>query len=130
MTAFVEKGLPQSALLEVKNILALARKEKQDAQIIKALVTMTMLQSETRENNEALSFREIEAELAISKEPATSILNSLLAEKYWQYFNNHRYQLYNRTATAPEFRKDDIATWDAEDFHKKNRGSIPAFDQE
>ncbi|MEP6728532.1 MAG: MG2 domain-containing protein, partial [Bacteroidota bacterium] len=34
------------------------------------------------------------------------------------YFQQQRYQLYNRTKTS-NFKKEDIATWGAEDFHKK-----------
>jgi signal peptidase I len=41
-----------------------------------------------------------------------------MADMYWNYFRQHRWQLYNRTATV-NFKKEDIATWDAEDFHKK-----------
>jgi hypothetical protein len=51
------------------------------------------LQSENRENNELFSVAEIEKEIAISKEPAVSILNSLLAGMYWSYYQNHRWVL-------------------------------------
>ena len=115
---FVKKNLPKSALTEVKKIYALAKKEKQDAQIIKALVYMTGLQQENREDNETTAIKEIEKEIAGAKEPAASILKSLLAEMYWNYFQNNRYQLYDRTNTAG-FKKEDIATWTADDLHKK-----------
>jgi uncharacterized protein YfaS (alpha-2-macroglobulin family) len=115
---FMNKGLPQSALSEVKKLYLLAKKEKQDAQVIKTLSYMATLQQETREDNESLSVADIEKEITVSKEPVTSILKSLLADKYWEYFQNNRWQLYDRTKTE-EFKKDDIATWDAEDFHKK-----------
>ncbi|MGZ8559338.1 MAG: alpha-2-macroglobulin family protein, partial [Chitinophagaceae bacterium] len=115
---FVQKKLPQSALTEVKKIYQLAKKEKQDAQVLKSLVYMTGLQSENREDNEIFSITEIEKEIVISKEPATAILNSLLAEMYWNYYQQHRWEMYNQTKTA-NFKKDDIATWDADDFHKK-----------
>ena len=115
---FVKKGLPQSALTEVKKIYQLAKKEKQDAQVIKSLVYMTGLQSENRENNEVFSIREIEKEIAGSKEPVSSILNSLLAEMYWHYYQLNRWNMYRRTKTA-DFKKDDIATWGTEDFHRK-----------
>ncbi len=116
--AFAKKNLPKSALTEVKKIYALAKKEKQDAQVIKALVYMTGLQSETREDNEVFSIKEVEKEISTSKEPVASILKSLLAQMYWNYFQDQRWQLYDRTKTT-SFKKDDIATWDAEDFHKK-----------
>lgn len=115
---FTKKNLPKSALAEVKKIYALAKKDQQDAQVIKSLVYMTGLQAETRENNEILSIKEIEKEIPAAKEPASSILKSLLAEQYQSYFENHRWQLYDRTKTTG-FKKEDIATWDAADFHKK-----------
>jgi len=113
-----KKKLPKSALAEVKKIYALAKKEKQDAQLIKAVVYMTGLQNETREENEALSIKEVEKEIAISKEPVTSILKSLLAEMYWNYFEDSRLDLYDRTETM-QFKKEDIRTWGTGDFHKK-----------
>lgn len=114
----VNKGLPKSALTEVKKLYALAKKEKQDAQVIKTLVYITSLQTENREDNEVLSVSEIEKEIAISNEPVASILKSLLADMYWGYYQSHRWQMYDRTKTD-NFKKEDIATWDAEDFHKK-----------
>ncbi|HRE37970.1 MAG TPA: alpha-2-macroglobulin family protein [Chitinophagaceae bacterium] len=115
---FVKKGLPKSALAEVKKIYDLAKKEKQDAQVIKSLVYMTSLQNETRENNNILSIEEIEKEITQSKEPSVSILKSLQAAMYWNYYQQNRWKLYNRTKTE-NFDKKDITTWTAEDFHKK-----------
>ncbi|RYG41216.1 MAG: alpha-2-macroglobulin, partial [Chitinophagaceae bacterium] len=115
---FVKKNLPASALSEVKNIYTLAKKDKQDAQVIKALVYMNSLQSETRENNESLSIAEIEKEVPGTKGAVNALLNSLLADLYWTYYQNHRWQFYNRTQTT-DFKKEDIATWTAEDFHEK-----------
>lgn len=112
------KGLPQSALTEVKKIYSRAKAEKQDAQVIKALLYMTMLQEQTREDNAPASIRELEKELGSMNEPAASITKSLLASRYWQYFQRHRWQLYNRTNTT-SFNKEDIATWTAADFHNK-----------
>ena len=116
--ALVKKGLPKSALTEAKKIYDLAKKEKQDAQVIKSLVHIISLQNEIRENNEVLSITEVEKEIVTSKDPASSILKSLLAEMYWNYFQQNRWKLYNRTKTE-NFDKKDIATWDAEDLHKK-----------
>src|SRR5690606_10941522 len=68
-----KENKPQSALAEVRNIYALAKKEGQDAHVIKALVYMTGLQESTREDNQALSIQEIESEITSAKEPARSI---------------------------------------------------------
>ena len=120
---FTKKGLPKSALEEVKKIYALAKQDgatgsPQDAQVIKALVYMTSLQSENREDNQVFSISEVEKEIATAKEPVSSILKSLLAEMYWNYYRNNRWKFYNRTATD-KFIKTDIATWTVEDFHKR-----------
>jgi uncharacterized protein YfaS (alpha-2-macroglobulin family) len=118
VAAFIDKKLPKSALEEVRKIYALAKVQKQDAQLIKSLVYMTELQAENREDNQVFSIAELEKEIAGSREPVTAILKSLLAGKYWQYYQQNRWKFYDRTKTAV-FNKADIATWDAEDFHKK-----------
>jgi hypothetical protein len=116
--ALTGKGLPKSALVEVKKIYALAKKEKQDAQVIKALVYMTGLQEENKEDNESFSIAEVEKEIAASKEPVASLLKSYLAGLYWNFYEQNRWKIYNRTQTV-NFNKADISTWSAEDFHQK-----------
>lgn len=118
----LNKELPKSALQEVKKIYSQAKTEKQDAQVIKALVYMTGLQSENREDNEVFSISEIEKEITTAKEPAAFILKSLLAEMYDNYsryrFFRPRYGTPGPTRTE-NFKKDDIRTWGAEDFQEK-----------
>lgn len=113
-----KKNLPKSALAEVKKIYALAKKEKNDAQIIKSLVYMMGLQEDTREENEIASIKELDKEIAVAGQPTLSVLKSLQAHLYWQYFQNNRWKLYDRTNTV-NFSKNDIATWTIADFHKK-----------
>ena len=114
----VKKNLPKSALVEVKKIYSLAKAQKLYDQVIKSLVYMVGLQSETREENETLSIKELEKEILGAEQPAKSILQSLVAEMYWNFFQNNRWKLYNRTQTT-KFTKDDMATWAAADFSKK-----------
>ena len=116
--SLVAKGLPKSALAEVKKIYERAKKESQEAQVIKALVYQTGLQEQTREENEVLAIKEIETELKGQKEPALSLLQSYLAGLYWQYFQRNRWKFYDRTQTT-NFSKDDISTWTADDLHAR-----------
>lgn len=111
-----KRQLPQSALAEVKKIYAQAKKEGQPAQVIKALVYMTQLQQQTREEAGPKAIAEIEAEITKTSQPAASILKSYLASLYWQYFQQSRWKIYERTGTIG-FDKKDIATWSADDFH-------------
>src|SRR5882672_8900120 len=72
-------GLPASAMIELKKIYAQAKKDGQDAQVIRSVYFMSNFQSDTRENNESLSIAEIEKEILTSSEPAKSIFKSMLA---------------------------------------------------
>jgi hypothetical protein len=112
------KGLPKSALEEIEKIYQVAKKEKQDAQVIKAAVYMITLQTENQEDHDIAAIRALEKEVAASAEPAKSILTSLLASQYHSYYQNIRWQLYNRTATTG-YSKEDVSTWGTDDFHQK-----------
>ena len=113
-----KKGLPKSALTEVEKIYSLAKKEKQDAQMIKALVYEVQLNEQVNEEAKLIGFQLLDKEIKTASEPVKSILNSLLAVRYLNYFQQHRYQFYNRTQTV-NFQKDDIATWGINDFHSR-----------
>ena len=112
-----KKGLIQSALQEVNNIYTLAKKEKQDAEVIKALLYKSSLEQQTDESGTKF-LAQWNKEISTSTEPVTSVLQSLLAQQYQSYFQQHRYQLYSRTATI-QFNKEDIATWGVDDFQRK-----------
>ncbi|HTI89272.1 MAG TPA: alpha-2-macroglobulin family protein [Puia sp.] len=112
-----KKGLTGSALAEVDRIYILARQEHNDAQGIKALLYRFLLNSQ-REQMEPVTIRELDSAIAEAGQPAKSILQSLLARTYQQYFINHEWQLYNRTSTV-NFVKKDIATWGPDDFNEK-----------
>ncbi|MEP7277288.1 MAG: alpha-2-macroglobulin family protein [Bacteroidota bacterium] len=113
-----KKGFTQSALEEVNKIYALAKKEKQDVQLVKALVYQASLEQSTIEDADNKTIARWQQEIETAAEPARSILQSILAEKYYYYFQQHRWQLYNRTQTTAS-KKDDITTWNAADFHEK-----------
>ncbi|MGH2563244.1 MAG: hypothetical protein ACRDE5_01945, partial [Ginsengibacter sp.] len=116
--SFVDKGLTKSALTEVDKIYNSAKITTNDPQVIKALLYKITLQQNIEENASEKSIDTLEREIATSKEPAKSILESITAQMYWNYFQQNRYQLYNRTNTV-NFDKKDISTWTADDLHKK-----------
>ncbi len=111
-----KKGLTRSALEEVKKIYARAKKEKQDAQLIKALLYQLNLEEQIEENAEQSGIKALEKETGTASEPARSVLHSLIAQKYWQYAQHNRRKLYDRTQTV-QFNKEDIDTWSMQDFH-------------
>lgn len=110
--------MTQSALAEVNKIYTVAKKEKNDAQMIKALLFRMNLQQAKEENAGQKNIWELEKEINSASEPARSVLASIAAESYWNYFQQHRWQMYNRTETI-NFKKEDIASWGVTDFHNK-----------
>ncbi|HEY0676763.1 MAG TPA: hypothetical protein VGD17_00705 [Chitinophagaceae bacterium] len=115
---FQQRGLTRSALDGVQRIYAKAKKENNQPQLIKALIYRINLQQNIQEKGIIEGIYDLEKETAASEEPVRSILRSILAQNYWMYFQQHRWQLYDRTTTR-NFNKSDLETWSAEDFHRR-----------
>lgn len=115
---YINKGLTKSALAEVDKIYHLSEKSGNGPQIIKALLYKISLQQNIQEDATVKSIDTLEKEIASSKEPARALLESITAEIYWNFFQQQRWKIYNRTKTQ-DFKKDDILTWTSDDFQKK-----------
>lgn len=115
---FVKKGLPQSALAEVKKIRTLAVKDRAEAQQLKCLIYMINLQTESQEDNKQQAILDLEKELPGASPAVKAVLQSLQADLYWQKYQELRWSLYNRSNTV-DFKKADINTWAADDFHRQ-----------
>src|SRR5687767_7595160 len=114
----VNKGLTKSALEEVTKIYEAAKKSKNDPQVIKALIYRINLQQNVEEDANVKSITTVEKEIATASQPAKSILLSISAGMYLNFFQQNRWKMYDRTKTY-NFIKEDIETWNADDFHKK-----------
>lgn len=114
----VGKGLTKSAITEVDKIYIKAKKDNAKTQVIKSLLYTITLQQNIEENAAVKSMNTIENEISIAKEPAKSILESILAQMYRNYFQQNRYKIYNRTNTTG-INKKDLATWTVDDLQKK-----------
>ncbi len=114
----INKSLPQSALEEVNKIYTLARKDKQEAQLIKALIYRYILQQNTTEDNEITHLKAWEKEADSLKGNARSILLNATASGYYSYMQNKRWQIQKRTK-VPGNTSTDIDTWTLDDFNIK-----------
>jgi hypothetical protein len=113
----MKQGLTKTALTAANNIYNSAIKEGNETQVLKALIYQVLLEEPITENGQLTGIQKLEKNLTVVKEPARSVLNNIIAEKYWRYFQENRWKFYNRTATSTDFKKEDPATWAAEDFH-------------
>lgn len=114
----IEQRLPESALKKVKEIYDLAKKDNNEAQLVKAVLAMSQLREENQEEEEKLALADLEKELTTASPVVKALLNSYMAGIYYNYFQRNRWKIYDRTATE-NFVNTDIATWSAIDFHKK-----------
>ncbi len=109
---FIQKSLPKSALDMVIVINNRARKEGNNPQLIKSILYKLKLQSDFEEDFMLKNIAEVESEIKKAGFPTKAILQSVLAELYFRYYQNDRYNILNRSITA-NFKQKDIATWDA-----------------
>ncbi len=104
-------GQSQTALNIVVAIYDQARSANQGDQLIKAWLYRMKLKSDFEEDYFENSISQTKLEIQSAKAPAKQILHSILAELYWRYYQNHRWQILNRSETS-SFIADDIKTWD------------------
>ncbi len=105
-------GLPKSALQVTETIYKKAKADNNSSQLIKALLFKSKFALILEEDAQLNIINSFKTEIAQSKFPSKNILESILANLYWQYFNQNRYKFYNRTKTAEKVDSVDFRTWD------------------
>ena len=108
---FDNKNLPKSALAIVDSIYQKAKTENQQEQLIKTLFYKAKYQQIIEEQSfiKTIDFFKQEAELASF--PNKQIIYSIIADQFWQYYQNNQWQINERTHTN-NYDLDDIETWD------------------
>jgi uncharacterized protein YfaS (alpha-2-macroglobulin family) len=105
---------PKSALEIVKQIEAKATTEKNHTQLIKVLLFKSKFSLILEENAQLTVVKDFKEQIAKSEAPTKNILQNMLAKLYWDYYQQNRYQFYNRTKTENKVDEIDFRTWDLE----------------
>ncbi|MES2514671.1 MAG: alpha-2-macroglobulin family protein [Bacteroidota bacterium] len=105
------KGLTESALKIVNGIYVKAKTDNNASQFVKAVIHRMKFESYKEEFSLEKSIFKLRDEVNEAKYPIKPVLQSILADAFWQYFQNNRWKFYDRTATT-NFKNDDIETWD------------------
>ncbi|QTE37435.1 alpha-2-macroglobulin family protein [Mucilaginibacter gossypii] len=103
-------GLPKSALKEVDKLDKLAHDESNAPQQIHAVIYRMTFQSYIEENALVVIITRLKADIDKAKYPAKPVLQSMLAEMYWHYYQENRYN-YNQRSRL-ETPGDDYTKWD------------------
>ncbi|NMH87755.1 alpha-2-macroglobulin family protein [Flavivirga algicola] len=106
------EGLPKSALKTVENIIKLAEKDKNAPQLIKSMLFKSKYALTLEEDAQFNIINNFKGAIEKSTFPTKNILESVLANMYWQYFNQNRWKFYNRTKTSEKVDAEDFRTWD------------------
>jgi len=105
------KQLPESALKEVENILAQAQKEKNQAEVIKAMVYKMRFTLDKNPDNAPSLIHDFEAFTNNTSDPTQrALLHSMTAELFAQYYRRDQYNI-NRRTEITGFVPQDMKEW-------------------
>ncbi|MCA8831518.1 alpha-2-macroglobulin family protein [Hymenobacter pini] len=93
-----------------------ARRQQNTPEHLRTLLYKLRLLEAREEEADVQAIQLVEQDLKTAQFPARPVLHSLLAQLYARYYDNHRYQLYDRTQTKPDTAdqsRQDLRTWDA-----------------
>src|SRR5260221_12082949 len=107
----ISKGLPKTAIQELEPIIRDALKEKAYGEAVKAISRRIVLEGVIQGNKPEEKITRLEAEIAKAPKEIVPLLDTILSNWYWHYFQNNRFRFMQRTATA-EAPGKDFTTWD------------------
>jgi Bacterial Alpha-2-macroglobulin MG10 domain/Alpha-2-macroglobulin family/MG2 domain len=113
------KNLPKSALEEVNKVYAAAKKDRQEAQWVKAIIYKNHLQG-VEDRDITQSMKELEDEISTAPPRVAALLKSIEAENLYQYLLANGYEMRNRTAIISD-TSTDISAWTTIRFNMKIR---------
>ncbi|WP_154402401.1 alpha-2-macroglobulin family protein [Mucilaginibacter endophyticus] len=103
-------GLPKSALKEVDKLDKLAYDEKNAPQQVHAVIYRMKFQSYIEEDALVAIIGRLKTDIDKARYPVKPVLQSMLAEMYWNYYQDNRYSYSQRSRL--EKHTDDYTQWD------------------
>jgi len=107
----VGKGLPKTAIESLDPIIEGAMKDKAYPEAIKAICRKIALEGNIQGNRPEEKITRLEAAIAKAPKEMVPVMDAILADWYWHYFQQNRGRFMQRTATAQAPGKD-FTTWD------------------
>lgn len=105
------KGLTESALKIVEEIYTRSKTENNAQQLVRSVIYKMKFSQYKEEFSLEKNINQLLAEANSAAFPVKPVLESLLAESYWQYYQQNRWKFYNRSQTVA-FNREDVATYD------------------
>lgn len=116
--SLVEQGLPKSARELVEKIYQDAQSKNSSVQMLKAQLYFIRLSGQDNESADSLNIARAEAETQKTSFPLKAVWQSITAQLYWNYYEQNRYKILQRSTTS-EVVDNDFEQWDAAKFAEK-----------
>lgn len=107
------EGLPKSALEKVAAIYKKAVTENNPSQIVKSVIHRVKYIGQVEEEAFVKAIEELQKEADSAKGVEKPIFHSMLGDIYWQYYQNNRYYIHQRTNVVKDVKQADLRTWDS-----------------
>ncbi|HPM80284.1 MAG TPA: alpha-2-macroglobulin family protein [Candidatus Anammoximicrobium sp.] len=107
----MSQGLPKTAIEKLEPIIRAAIEEKAYAEAIKAIGRKIVLEGNIQGNKPEEKITRLQAEIAKVPAEMKPVMQAILANWYWHYFQQNKWRFMQRTATAAP-PGDDFTTWD------------------
>ncbi|HWH72173.1 MAG TPA: hypothetical protein VNT26_22610, partial [Candidatus Sulfotelmatobacter sp.] len=107
----MNKGLPKTAITNLEPIIQGALRDKAYAEAVKAIGQKIALEGNIQGNKPEEKITRLQAEIAKAPKEMVPVLDTLLADWFWHYFQQNKWRFMQRTATAQAPGKD-FTTWD------------------
>ncbi|MES2828683.1 MAG: MG2 domain-containing protein [Bacteroidota bacterium] len=101
----------KAALESLSQLNTKARKEGNTGMIIKSVMYRRVFQAYLNGGDRIRQINSLREDVAVAKQPEKSILQSLLAESYWNYYQQNAYKIGDRTRIVGDTLNTNIETW-------------------
>ncbi len=111
----INQGLPQTAIERLGPIIESTKASSNFDAAVKAVCLKISLEGEIQGNQPEEKIMRLRAQIDQSPDPMKPVMEAILANWYWHYFQQNRWRYLQRTQTdgaAAEAIGDDITTWD------------------
>ncbi len=96
----VQKGLPKTAIEKLEPIIEGALADKSYAEAVKAIGKKIALEGNIQGNKPEEKVTRMQAEIEQAPVEMKPVLEAILANWYWHYFQQNRWRLMQRMSTA------------------------------
>lgn len=107
----IAKGLPQSAIEALQPILDTALQQQKYPEWVKAVSTKIILEATIQGNQPQERITRMETVLDTAPAETHAVLRAVLANWYWNFFQQNQWQFLRRTDTDDSTAEDDFMTW-------------------